>query len=72
MIKSLTAEISKLKVEQNSGKTRQHSTFAPKNQNPFRRANEQLQIMQRGEETKEEQKVKAPFQNVVMEKEQFE
>lgn len=28
--------------------------------------------MQRGEETKEDQRVKAPFQNVVMEEEQFE
>jgi len=72
MIESLAAEISKLKVEQNSGKTRQHNTFAPRNPNPFRRANEQLQIMQRGEESKEDQKIKAPFQNVVMEEEQFE
>lgn len=72
MIESLAAEISKLKVEQNSGKTRQHNTFAPRNPNPFRRANEQLQIIQRGKETNEEQKVKAPFQNVVMEEEQFE
>ena len=72
MIESLAAEISKLKVEQNSGKTRQQNTFAPRNQNPFIRANEQLQIIQRGEEAKEDQKVKAPFQNVVMEEEQFE
>ena len=72
MIESLTSEISKLKVEQNSGKIRQQNTFAPRNQNPFRRENEQLQIMLRGEEIKDEQKVKAPFQNVVMEEEQFE
>ena len=72
MIESLAAEISKLKVEQTSGITRQQNTFAPRNPNPFRKANEQLQIMQRGEESKEDQKVKAPFQNVVMEGEQFE
>ena len=61
MIESLAAEISKLKVEQNSGKTRQQNTFAPRNPNPFRRGNEQLQIIQRGKETNEEQKVKSPF-----------
>ena len=57
MIDSLAAVISKLKVEQNSGKTRQQNTFAPRNPNPFRRANEQLQIIQRGKETNEKQKV---------------
>ena len=72
MIESLAADISKLKVEQTSGKTRQRNTFAPRNPNPFRKANEQLQIMQRGEESKEDHKVKAPFQNAVMEGEQFE
>ena len=72
MIESLAAEISKLKVKQTSGKTRQQNAFAPRNPNLFRKANEQLQIMQRGEETKEDHKVKAPFQNVVMEEEQFE
>ena len=39
MIESLAAEISKLKVEQNSGKTRQQNTFSPRNPTPFRRAN---------------------------------
>ena len=72
MIESLAAEISKLEVEQTSGKTRQQNTFAPRNPNPFRRANEQLPIIHRGEDSKEDQKVKAPFQNVVMEEEQFE
>jgi len=71
MIESLAAEISKLKVEQNSGKTRQHNTFLPRNPNPFKRENEQLQIMQRAKESKDEHKVKVPFQNVVMEEEQF-
>lgn len=54
IIESLAAKISKLGVEQNSGKTRQQSTFAPRNPNPFRRENEQLQIIQRGKETNEE------------------
>lgn len=72
MIESLAAEVSKLKVEQTSGKTRQQNTFAPRNSGPFRKANEQLQIMQRGEEAKEDHKMKAPFQNAIMGEEQFE
>lgn len=72
MIESLSAKISKLEVEQNSGKTRLPGTFAPRNPNPFTRTNEQLQIIQRGKETNEDQRVKAPFQNVVMEEEQIE
>ena len=68
----LWTEISKLKVEQTSGKTRQQNSFVPRNPNPFRKANEQLQIMQRGEEAKEDHKLKVPFQNAVKEGEQFE
>ena len=45
MIESLAAEISKLKVEQSSGKAKLPNTFAPRNPNPFRRENEQLQII---------------------------
>ena len=71
MIESLATEISKLKVEQSSWKARLPNTFAPRNPNPFRRANEQLQIIQRGKQASEEQRVKTPFQNVVMEEEQF-
>ena len=50
MIESLAVEISKLKFEHNSGKRRQQNTFSPRNPNPFRRSNEELQIMQRGED----------------------
>jgi len=45
MIESLAAEISKLKIEQSSGKARLPNTFSPKNPNPFRRENEQLQTI---------------------------
>jgi len=45
MIESLAAKISKLKVEQSSGKVRLPNTFGPRNPNPFRRENEQLQII---------------------------
>ena len=66
MIESLATEISKLKVEQNAGKATLPNTFTPRNPNPFRRANEQLQIIQRGKEASDEQRIKTPFQNVVM------
>lgn len=72
MIESLAAEVSRLKVEQASSKTKQQNTFAPRSPNPFRKANDQLLIMQIGEQAKEDYKVKAPFQNVIMEGEQFE
>jgi len=72
MIESLATEIAKLKVEQNSGKIKLPNTFSPRNPNPFKRANEQLQIIQKGKETNEDQRVKAHFQNVVMEEEQIE
>ena len=44
MIESLAFEISKLKVEQHTGKGRVSDTFAPRNPNPnpYRRTNEQL------------------------------
>jgi len=61
MIESLASEVSKLKVEQHSGKRRVPNTFAPPNPNPYRRANEQLQILQRSKEANEDQRVKVPF-----------
>jgi len=42
MIESLASEISKFKVEQHPRKGRVPNTFAPRNPNPYRRANEQL------------------------------
>jgi len=69
MIESLASEISQLKVEQHPRKGRVSNTFAPRNPNPYRRANEQLQILQRSRDANEDQRVKTPFQNVVMEEE---
>ncbi len=69
MIDLLASEVSKLKVEQNSGKGRVPNTFAPPNPNPYRRENEQLQILQRNKDANEGQRVKTPFQNAVMEEE---
>jgi len=70
-IKVINITIKRLKVLFSYGKARLPNTFAPKNPNPFRRANEQLQIIQRGKEASEEQRVKTPFQNIVMEEEQL-
>ena len=74
MIESLASKISKLKVQQHLGKGRVHNTFSRRNPNPnpYRRANEQLQILQRSKDANEDQRVKTPFQNVVMDEEKFE
>lgn len=72
MIESLASKISKLKVDQHHGKGRVPNTFAPLNPNPYRRENEQLQILQRNKDANQDQRVKTPFQNAVMEEEQFE
>ena len=57
MIESLASEISKLNVEQQSGKGRPPNTFAPWNLNPnqYRRTNEHLQILQRNKDANEDQ-----------------
>jgi len=47
MIESLAVKISKLKVEQSFGKARLQNTFSPRKPDPFRRSNEQFQIIQR-------------------------
>ena len=46
--------------------------FAPKNPNfvPYRRNNPPAQILQRDRNQAEDQRIRAPFQNVVLEKEQ--
>ena len=69
MIESIAPEVSKLKVEQQPRKGRVPNTFSPRNPNPYRRANEQLQIFQRSKHANEDQRVKIHFQNVVMEEE---
>jgi len=44
MIESLATKISKLEVEQKSGKARLPNTFAPRNPNPFRRVKKLTRI----------------------------
>jgi len=61
MIESLASEVSKLKVEQHSGKGSVPNTFSPPNPNPYKRENDQLQILQRNKDANEDQRVKTPF-----------
>jgi hypothetical protein len=71
MLESLTSEISKLKIENKhpvKGKGTYDSAGRNPNQNPnnFRRNNQPTQILQREKNSNEDQRVKVPLQNVVM------
>jgi hypothetical protein len=71
MIESLTSELSKMKIENKQpGKGRDHNAFIPRNPNPYRRNNEKHQILQRNRNDNEDQNIKAPIQNIVMEEDQ--
>jgi ribonuclease HI len=75
MIDTLTSEMSKLKVQnQTPAKAKEPSNPAPRNPNafPFRRNNPQTQILQRGRNSNEDQRIRVPLQNVVMDEEQVE
>ena len=61
MIESLASEISKLKVEKLLGKGWAPNTFSPRNPNPYRRANDQSQILQKNKDENEDQRVKTLF-----------
>jgi hypothetical protein len=69
MLDSLTSELSKLKVQnQPPAKAKESNTFSPRNPNafPYRRNNPQTQILQRDRNSNEDQRIKVPLQNVVM------
>jgi len=71
MLESLTSEMSKLKIENKQpvkGKGTYDYTNINSNQNPnnFRRNNQQVQILQREWNPTDDQKIKAPLQNTVM------
>ena len=71
MIESLTSKLSKMKIENNHPrKGRDPNAFIPRNPNPYRRNNEQPQILQRNRNANEDEKIKAPFQNTVIEEDQ--
>jgi hypothetical protein len=71
MLESLTSEISKLKIENKQpmkGRGTYDSAGRNPNQNPnnFRRNNQPTQILQRENNSTEDQRIKVPLQNVVM------
>jgi hypothetical protein len=71
MLESLTSEISKLKIENKQpvkGRGTYDSAGRNPNQNPnnFRRNNQPTQILQREKNSTEDQRIKVPLQNVVM------
>jgi hypothetical protein len=71
LIESLTSELSKMKIEnKHHVKGRDTNDFIPRNPNPYRRNNEPHRILQRNRNANEDQNIKAPFQNIVMEEDQ--
>jgi hypothetical protein len=73
MLDSLTFEMSKLKVQnQQPARAKEPNTFAPRNPNafPYRRNNPQVQILQRDRNPVDDQRVRPPFQNTVLDEEQ--
>jgi hypothetical protein len=73
MLESLTSEISKLKIKNKQpvkGIGTYDSAGRNPNQNPnnFRRSNQLTQILQRENNPTEDQRIKVPLQNVVMDK----
>jgi hypothetical protein len=69
MLDTLTSEMSKLKVQnQTPIRTKEPSNLAPRNPNTFqyRRNNPQTQILQRDRNSNEDQRIRVPLQNVVM------
>jgi hypothetical protein len=65
--------MSKLKVQnQQPARAKEPNTFAPRNPNafPYRRNNPQVQILQRDRNPVDDQRVRPPFQNAVLDEEQ--
>jgi hypothetical protein len=75
MLDTLTSKMSKLKVQnQTPTRAKEPSNLAPRNPNPFpyRRNNQQTQILQRDRNSNEYQRIRVPLQNVVMDEEHVE
>jgi len=73
MLKSLTSKISKLKIKNKQpvkGRGTYDSTGINPNQSPnnFKRNNQPTQILQREKNPTEDQRIKVPLQNVMMDK----
>jgi hypothetical protein len=73
MLESLTSEMSKLKIQnQQPARAKESNTFAPRNPNtfPYRRNNPQVQILQRDRNPADEQRIRPPLQNAMLDEEQ--
>jgi hypothetical protein len=73
MLESLTSEMSKLKIQnQQPARAKEPNTFSPRNPNvfPYRRSNPPVQILQRDRNPAEEQRIRPPLQNAVLDEEQ--
>ena len=73
MLETLTYEMSKIKLDGKSpAKGRNQNDYPNRNQNQnqsWRRNNQQVQLMQRAKNPTDEQRIRAPFQNVVLDEE---
>jgi len=69
MIELLASEVSRLEVEQYSEVAGAPCAFPLPSPDPYRGAQEQLQILQRNKDANEDQRVKTLFHNIVMEEE---
>jgi ribonuclease HI len=72
MLDNLTSEMSKLKIQsQQPARIKEPNAYAPRNPNafPYRRNNQQVQILQRDKNAADDQRIRAPFQNAMLEEE---
>ena len=70
MLDNLTSEMSKLKIQSyQPARIKEPNAYAPKNPNafPYGRNNQQVQILQREKNATDDQRIRAPFQNEVLE-----
>jgi hypothetical protein len=73
MLDSLTFEMSKLKVQnQQPAREKEPNSFSPRNPNgfPYRRNNPQVQILQRDRNVADDQRIRPPLQNAMLDEEQ--
>jgi hypothetical protein len=73
MLDSLTSEMSKLKVQnQQPARAKEPNAFSPRNPNafPYRRNNPQVQILQRDRNADDDQRIRPPLQNAILDEEQ--
>jgi hypothetical protein len=73
MLDNLTSEMSKLKVQnQQPAREKEPNDFSSRNPNafPYRRNNPQVQILQRDRNATDDQRIRPPFQNAMLDEEQ--